>query len=406
MRFARLLEIVGMMMIRTGVIVLLFAAYQLWGTGIETERAQNTLEDEWKVYVAQLEDRADTESSTSTAPTTTNSDSSAPTTTSAPVTTTTLTPAHGAGAEAPHLDPDEVASIGEVPPPEPGQAIGRIEIPDLDVDWYMVEGVDLSLLRKGPGHFPETPMPGQKGNSAFAGHRTTYGAPFHNLDRLDPGDDIYVTTFQGKFHYEVLPIPVIDGKAHGLPPTKPETESTVTLPGAEGEVSPRRSTTTVPADPVGLPINPGEAEGWFVVDPGQHEILSDYGDNRLTLMACHPKYSASRRIVVSATLVDDPAPPIEYTDDPTKGRDPDGGNGSVDGHGQAHEGDLIAQGGDPAARVPTALWGLAAAAVWWATWFFGQRWKRWAAYLIGAPIFLVVLFFCFENLTNLLPAAY
>ena len=54
----------------------------------------------------------------------------------------------------------------------------------------MVEGVSLADLKKGPGHYPETPLPGQEGNAAIAGHRTTYGAPFHRLDELKPGDEI------------------------------------------------------------------------------------------------------------------------------------------------------------------------------------------------------------------------
>lgn len=58
-------------------------------------------------------------------------------------------------------------------------------------------------LKKGPGHYPGTPLPGQPGNSGIAGHRTTYGAPFSELQRLEAGDDILVTTRQGQFRYEV-----------------------------------------------------------------------------------------------------------------------------------------------------------------------------------------------------------
>ena len=68
----------------------------------------------------------------------------------------------------------------------------------------MVEGVDLKYLSEGPGHFPGTPLPGQAGNAAVAGHRTTYKAPFNRIDELQPGDKIFITTLQGHFTYKVM----------------------------------------------------------------------------------------------------------------------------------------------------------------------------------------------------------
>ncbi len=88
--------------------------------------------------------------------------------------------------------------------PDAGEAFARIVIPDINVDQISVEGVSVEDLRKGPGHYRTTPNPGQAGNAAIAGHRTTYGAPFHRVDELDPGDSIFVTTAQGVFHYRVL----------------------------------------------------------------------------------------------------------------------------------------------------------------------------------------------------------
>ena len=67
----------------------------------------------------------------------------------------------------------------------------------------MVEGTDLESLRKGPGHYPETPLPGERGTSAIAGHRTTYGAPFRHIDELDPGDRIVIDMPDGRFVYRV-----------------------------------------------------------------------------------------------------------------------------------------------------------------------------------------------------------
>ena len=91
--------------------------------------------------------------------------------------------------------------------------------------------MSLSQLKRGPGHYPETPLPGQAGNVSIAGHRTTYGQPFHNVDKLEAGDQILTTTVQGEFVYEV--------------------------------------------------------DRLEIVDPGDVEILEDQGDNRMTLIACH-----------------------------------------------------------------------------------------------------------------------
>ena len=65
------------------------------------------------------------------------------------------------------------------------RASGRSLIPSIGVSEYVVEGTDADNLRKGPGHYPDTPLPGQQGTSAIAGHRTTYGAPFRKLDELE-----------------------------------------------------------------------------------------------------------------------------------------------------------------------------------------------------------------------------
>src|SRR3546814_8717472 len=75
------------------------------------------------------------------------------------------------------------------PVPE-GTAIAHIRIPKIGVDETIIEGVSLADLKHGPGHFPETPLPGQEGNAAIAGHRTTYGAPFNRINELVPGDEI------------------------------------------------------------------------------------------------------------------------------------------------------------------------------------------------------------------------
>jgi sortase A len=131
--------------------------------------------------------------------------------------------------------------------PLEGDAIARIEIPAIDVTDYVVEGTDVDSLRKGPGHYPETPLPGEQGTTAIAGHRTTYGAPFRHVDELDRGDRILVDMPDGRFVYRV--------------------------------------------------------EDTRIVDDQDLSVLEPVGYRRLMLSACHPLYSAAQRVIVFARQV-------------------------------------------------------------------------------------------------------
>ena len=132
--------------------------------------------------------------------------------------------------------------------PLPGDAIGKIVIPTIDVSKYVVEGTDADSLRKGPGHYPATPLPGQHGTSAIAGHRTTYGAPFRNLNDLHKNDRIVLEMPYGTFVYRVEKMQIVDDSAL-----------------------------------------------WVT-----HKVDHD----RLVLTACHPLYSAAQRIVAFARLTE------------------------------------------------------------------------------------------------------
>lgn len=320
--FYRVLGGIGRTSIAAGVILLLFVAYQLWGTGLQTRQAQDRLEDEFEERLAALDEGAPPGSANGS--------------------TTATTPSTDV----------ETVPVDGIVPPAPGEVVGRITIPTIGSDWYFVEDTDLRYLKEGPGHFLGTRYPGQAGNAALAGHRTTYGAPFHRIDELQPGDEIQVSTLQGEFTYRVL---------------------------SAGELSEH-----MPFD-----VEPGQEDaGHFIIGPRDSWILDDYGDNRLTLMACHPKYSARQRIVTVGELVDEPAPTPEEL--------PEREDAAFD--------DLA--GGDRSKLWPAILWGVAAAAVWLTFWLLGKVWRRWPAYLIGTPIFLVVLFGCFTYVEQLLPASY
>jgi sortase A len=318
----RVVGAIGRFMMRAGVLVLLFVAYQLWGTGLATNRAQDRLQSE---FASQLADAS-----------TTTSDPSTTSTTTSPVTTPPVT------------------APADLPAPEPGDAVAHIEIPAIGVDFIVLQGVDLKWLKEGPGHVPQTPLPGQPGNVALAGHRTTYAAPFNRLDELQPGDDITFETVQGTFTYKV--------DAHE----------------------------TVPGEP---------PSGHFVVKPSQVEILDQDGTNKVTLMACNPKYSARERIVVTGTLVSNPAAPTplpEVTDSK-------GNAVTIDASVDA------LAGGDSSAKLPAVFWTALALLIWFLTWLAARRWPIWhkvPVYAVGTPIFLVVLFVAYENLARLLPASF
>ncbi len=333
--FARILGGIGRTMITAGVLILLFVAYQLWGTGIRTAQAQGGLEDD---FAATLE-AAETGGAT-------GDDGDGTTTTSTTVDPASTTTSRLPATTAPPLPPELL--------PAQGEAAGQIVIPAIGIDWYFVEGVSVNDLKEGPGHYPETPLPGQAGNSAIAGHRTTYGAPFGNVDQLTTrddltgtaGDEITVITVQGTFRYEVRQIEIVS-------PSQVEV-----LGGKHWDFD---------GDPATL-------------------------HNTLTLTACHPKYSARQRIVIAAELIGEPAPPTLRPE----------AAATVPAE---FEDDLS---GDRAGAWPAILWGLVGAAVWFLAWVVGRRYRRlkWPSYLIGLLPFTVALFFFFENFSRLLPANY
>ncbi len=198
-----------------GVIILLFAAWQVWGTGIQQSHAQRSLKIAFEATLHH--NTASRVAAGGASPTTT---------------TSTLIPASVA-----------------VPVPAQGTVVAHLRIPAIGLDQYVVQGTAESDLSEGPGHYAGTAMPGQHGNVGIAGHRTTFGAPFGNLDKLVPGDSIWLTSDAGvNVHYVV-----------------------------------RRPPTAVAPNDVG--------------------VLGSFGDDRLTLTTCTPKFSAAQRLIAVAYLV-------------------------------------------------------------------------------------------------------
>ena len=127
-----------------------------------------------------------------------------------------------------------------------GDALGRLRIPSIGAKFVFVEGANPDQLEKGPGHYAGTALPGEHGTVGVAGHRTTYLAPFRNIDALRKGDSIHVQMPYGRFRYEV--------------------------------------------------------EGSIVVSPGNTRSLRPVNHDRLVLTTCTPLFSAAQRLVVTARL--------------------------------------------------------------------------------------------------------
>ena len=214
----------GRTLVTLGLLILLFVAYQLWGTGIWTARAQSDLEREFAHAQQQYEN--DIVASPITRP---------------------RNPFTGHATTG-------AALVKPAPPiPNEGDAGGFITIPKINLKMVFVEGVSRDDLKKGPGHYPDTPFPGTLGNAAIAGHRTTYAHPFYDINELKPGDPIIIETAAGKFTYKM---------------TKQ-----------------------------------------MIVKPTEVSVVDNTPDAQLTLTSCNPRYSAAERIVIKAKLAPNVSPP-------------------------------------------------------------------------------------------------
>lgn len=316
--FRWFIQNLGFMLIALGLLMFLFVGYQLWGTGIQEAQSQNELANKFRDNRSQ----------------------------EAVLGTTNIT-----------REPIFVAQ---------GDGVFLIQMPTINVIKYVVAGVETADLKKGPGHYPSTPLPGELGNSAIAGHRTTYGEPFRHLDDLEIGDPIIITDlFNRTFTYTVT---------------------------AQQIVEPSDTWVTVTGDP-----------------------------NRaiLTLTTCDPEFSAKRRLIISAEMdleisgiAASPAAtyrrltPTEPTiDNPTPTTEPTIDNPASQATFE-QDGDALSQGwfSDLSAIPHTAMWSLVEILILWGAWQVAKKFrKRLIGVAVGFVPFFVVLYFVFENINRLLP---
>jgi sortase A len=365
---------IGRVFIAIGLLLFGFAAYQVWGTGIQEARSQSTLEKEFDALTKAAPALGNATPSSAVPTTTTlapaepdSTTVAAPVTTVAPTTTTT--------------EPDP--GLKSLLNAKDGDAVAILEIPTLKLKKIVVSGVTIDDLRRGPGHYRNTALPGQRGNVAIAAHRTAYGSPFKQINELKPGDQIFITnSLKDRFVYKVR-----DTK---------------------------------------------------IVEPTDTSVLNATDDAILTLTSCHPLYTAQQRIIVTATLdeaatkapirpatpltdkveqfpIDAPidpavtAKPGTDTDPSTVAPNPDAPTadpGSTVPAAPAGSVDAFSKGwfSDKGAPPQVALWGLGLTAVSLIAWQLSRKTRRNLVGLaVGIVPFFFVLYFFYENVNRLLP---
>lgn len=334
----------GGSLIVLGILIFLFVGYQLWGTGIEAAQSQNRLEDQFG-DIAQ---------------------------------TTTSTPE---GTPDPEPTPDPVVIRN-------GDAMAILEMPTLGVTKYVVAGVETADLKKGPGHYPSTPFPGELGNAAIAGHRTTYGEPFRQIDELAPGDPIIVTDLLGRrFVYEVTEQRIVQPEDSWVVDTVDPTVATLTLTTCHPEFSARQrlivfatldTTQSTPAD------TPAAV---YAADVGLTSGLDDL------------EATTTAPVVTTTEPTTEPTSTVVTTTEPAV-------VGVPDDSGSRPSDDVFDKGwfSDADAYPHVAGWILLEVLIVLGAWQVAKRFRNRA---IGAAVgllpFMVTLYFVFQNVNRLLP---
>ena len=348
----------GSSLIIVGLLMFLFVGYQLWGTGIEEAQSQNKLES----LFAEIAVTTTSTPSTSVAPSI-----------SEPLVTTTVAP------------PNPVL-INE------GDPIAIIDIPTIGVTKYVVAGVQTADLKKGPGHYPETPFPGELGNASIAGHRTTYGEPFRHLDDLSIGDPIIITDLMGrKFTYLVSNQQVVEATDSWVVATTDPTKAILTLTTCHPEFSAKQRliiSAELDLTQSDVATSPAAMYADEVVDtttvPSTEVVTSEVP----TIVV--PETTTAPTVTTTATATTTTTVPAIIVDDSNN----------------SESADALSRGwfSDLSAIPQTLLWGLLELLVVLGAWQLAKKNRN---RIIGAAAgfipFFVVLYFVFQNVNRLLP---
>jgi sortase A len=355
-------SIFGRILIAAGLLLFAFVGYQLWGTGIEERQSQSALADDFAGLVADLG-------------------------TTVPTTSTTVPESPTTPGTTPGTTQPPVPVRQELPPINDGDAVAVIRMPTIDVDKIVVAGVAPEDLKKGPGHFATTPLPGQLGNAGIAGHRTTYGAPFFRVDELGVGDPIEVITPFGEYLYRVTGQQIVGADAGWVIATTDPLKATLTLVSCHPRYTTREriiisaELETASSSAVGLPLYRYRPIGEEPEPTAPPETL--------------PGEDTS--VTTSTTSTTSPAtgsegdPFVDCCDDSTPGA-------SVE--------EAFGQGwfSDDAAWPHIALWGFALTAISIGATLISRRFRNnWIGFAAGVVPFLAALYFWFQNVNRMLP---
>jgi LPXTG-site transpeptidase (sortase) family protein len=456
----------GRSLVTSGVILLLFVVYQLWGTGINTQRDQAALSKELGVggfdsvpadVLAGRPILVDTTLADVTVPETlpeTLPDTLPLPDVTGPVTTTAESPVPTAAPSSPDPTTPVQPTITKpkfgkalisrnrqkAVPLKSGEGIGQLVIPKIHVDKVIVQGTSVEALKKGPGHYKTTPFPGELGNAAIACHRTTYEGPCFRLDELKAGDPIFVARKDAKgkaqwFRYDVYEKLYVKPSNNSV--LLPQGDrNTLTMTTCHPQYSAKQRL-VVHAELVG---EAQESELFDVQDPlaaeyqAQIDARNAPGTTRAaavpvaTTAVVAPEVAPTTAPSVASTTVDlDPStiaetPPSASADTSLPAvlageLDPDQTAAAApkpptfDGEratGKLHK--FLFFTGTAAAWLNSLAWALICGAIWLAAWLVASKRKallvRWGTY--GACfvlLFLPALYFCFENVSRLLPEA-
>ena len=483
----RLISGVGRTLITTGVLLLLFVGYQLWGTGLKYDRLQNSAGKEFAAQLAAAGQPAiDTSSNdggfggfsaaeldgaaagkgiellplpvpsttldttpltpvtpAATAPAKTvpvvPNATKPPTTLPAVIPVTTVTTAAPAPAVVPVSSAVPVSTLPKVRAgrsqmkrPKAGSSLGRIVLPSIKKDLAYFSGAGVEDLKAGPGHYPSTAFPGLEGNAGIACHRTTYGAPCFNLNLVKPGDIVGFVTLYGKFAYKVEKVFVVGPKDRKvLAPTPGENVLTITTCHPAYTA---RERLVVRARLVGEALDED-----LIFEPEVVAPVTTIPRPKPTVPATTAAPVTSTTIVpvttiaepvafdtavpaidddglASETLVPVPSSLVPETVAPDPSATDTGASNSEAGVSLSDDSANVGSGpirsfgpfsGKQSFWISTLTWVAACAAIWFAAWLFVRNRRRLARALVYTLgfflLFLPALYFCFENLTHLLP---